>query len=415
MEDVFAIKCKSCGGPMYSNQAKRSFECAYCGASEPWSKDGSEPNALISFRHKPLEKQNDLLKLVLAGTLQPPEEKEWYYFEYYWRSMSLFEKILNDDPATARELSKSKHISIPCPYCGASFEGESTQSVFECPACGNKVAMSDCCEPGTFSKRLSIGSGAEYIPEQALPCHITEQQARANARQFVQQHADAFAKHDMNDCIDNQMTLAYLPIAAVDLHVMTAFPGGLFRKDTLIYSELINWAYPKTDFFDMPLLSLLEPWDYSEAAHFDPAMQEGDFRIAAVVGLINDNVLVNEVGRYVIGNDLQEAFGLNPKKMKSWARNIRKHGSGLMLVPVYYFDRPASDGREGEQVRMAVNGQTGRVATVIFDEKKEARFVSPLGSNVHLSAESTVHANPIEVRYKKSPHLYEIARIGRLS
>ena len=230
----------------------------------------------------------------------------------------------------------------------------------------------------------------------------------------MQQHADAFAKHDMNDCIDNQMTLAYLPIAAVDLHVMTAFPGGLFRKDTLIYSELINWAYPKTDFFDMPLLSLLEPWDYSEAEHFDPAMQEGDFRVAAAVGLINDNVLVNEVGRYVVGNDLQEAFGLNPKKMKSWARNIRKHGSGLMLVPVYYFDRPASDGRKGEQVRMAVNGQTGRVAAVVFDENKEARFVSPLGSNVHLSAESTVHANPIEVRYKKSPHLYEIARIGKL-
>ena len=73
------------------------------------------------------------------------------------------------------------------------------------------------------------------------------------------------------------------------------------------------------------------------------------------------------------------------------------------------------DQREGEQIRMAVNGQTGRVAAVIFDEKKETRFVSPLGSNVHLSAESTVHANPIEVRYKKSPHLYEIARIGRLN
>lgn len=76
MEEVFAIKCKSCGGPMYSNQAKRSFECAYCGASEPWSKGESEPNSLISFRHKPLEKQKGLLKLVIAGTLQPPEEKE---------------------------------------------------------------------------------------------------------------------------------------------------------------------------------------------------------------------------------------------------------------------------------------------------------------------------------------------------
>lgn len=36
MEDFFAIKCRNCGGPMYSHQATRSFECAYCGTSEPW-------------------------------------------------------------------------------------------------------------------------------------------------------------------------------------------------------------------------------------------------------------------------------------------------------------------------------------------------------------------------------------------
>lgn len=75
MEEVFAIKCKSCGGPMYSNQAKRSFECAYCGASEPWSKGESEPNTLISFRHKPLEKQKDLLKLVIAARFNLPRKK----------------------------------------------------------------------------------------------------------------------------------------------------------------------------------------------------------------------------------------------------------------------------------------------------------------------------------------------------
>ena len=30
MDEMFAIKCQNCGGPMYSHQAKRSFECAYC-------------------------------------------------------------------------------------------------------------------------------------------------------------------------------------------------------------------------------------------------------------------------------------------------------------------------------------------------------------------------------------------------
>ena len=29
MDEFFAIKCQNCGGPMYSHQASRSFECAY--------------------------------------------------------------------------------------------------------------------------------------------------------------------------------------------------------------------------------------------------------------------------------------------------------------------------------------------------------------------------------------------------
>ena len=49
-----------------------------------------------------------------------------------------------------------------------------------------------------------------------------------------------------------------------------------------------------------------------------------------------------------------------------------------MLVPVYYVDRPASDGRDGEQVRIAVNGQTGRAAAVVFSEKKEIHVQAPL-------------------------------------
>lgn len=83
-----------------------------------------------------------------------------------------------------------------------------------------------------------------------------------------------------------------------------------------------------------------------------------------------------------------------------------------MLVPIYYVDRPASDGREGEQVRIAVNGQTGRAAAVVFSETRETHVVAPLSSTLHLSGESTVHATPIEIRYVKSPFLHEIVRIG---
>lgn len=39
MDEMFAIKCQNCGGPMYSHQAKRSLECAYCGTVVPWQAD----------------------------------------------------------------------------------------------------------------------------------------------------------------------------------------------------------------------------------------------------------------------------------------------------------------------------------------------------------------------------------------
>ena len=34
---------------MYSHQAKRSFECAYCGTVVPWQADAGEPRALWVF------------------------------------------------------------------------------------------------------------------------------------------------------------------------------------------------------------------------------------------------------------------------------------------------------------------------------------------------------------------------------
>lgn len=49
MDEMFAIKCQNCGGPMYSHQAKRSFECAYCGTVVPWQADAGEPRAPWAF------------------------------------------------------------------------------------------------------------------------------------------------------------------------------------------------------------------------------------------------------------------------------------------------------------------------------------------------------------------------------
>lgn len=257
-----------------------------------------------------------------------------------------------------------------------------------------------------------MGVGAEYVPEQGIPCEISPQQARANALQLVRQYPDAFAGHDVEDAIQNDMMLFYFPMALADLRMMASFPGKGLSKETLVYYEVLDWAYPRANYLDVRLMGILEPWDYAKVGPFDPAMQEGDFRVVSVDASAKDQVVIDKLALDVAGNDAEVVLGLNKKSIRTWARKARKHKDGLVMVPVYFVDRPATDSRDGEQVRIAVNGQTGRAAAVVFSDKRETHIVAPLNLSLHLSGESTVHATPIEVKYVKSPFLYQIVRRG---
>lgn len=387
MDEMFAIKCQNCGGPMYSHQAKRSFECAYCGTVVPWQADAGEPKSALGIRHTPLTVVDGLLKLTHVSQLERPVDPDWYFFNEHWRNQSVLEHLLWEDRGTAQEFQEATHVSIPCPFCGASFEGESTQ-------------------------RLTMGVGAEYVPEQGIPCEITPQQARANALELVRRYPDAFAGHDVEDAIQNDMMLFYFPMALADLRMMASFPGKGLSKETLVYYEVLDWAYPRANYLDVRRMGILEPWDFAKVGSFDPAMQEGDFRVVSVDASTKDQVVIDKLALDIVGNDAETFLGLNKKSIRTWARKARKHKDGLVMVPVYFVDRPASDGRNGEQVRIAVNGQTGRAAAVVFSDKRETHIVAPLNPSLHLSGESTVHATPVEVKYIKSPFLYQIVRRG---
>ena len=120
---------------------------------------------------------------------------------------------------------------------------------------------------------------------------------------------------------------------------------------------------------------------------FDPAMQEGDFRVVSVDTSTKDQVVIDKLALDIAGNDAEAVLGLNKKSIRTWARKTRKHKDGLVMVPVYFVDRPATDSRDGEQVRIAVNGQTGRAAAVVFTDKRETHVVAPLNPSLHLSGE----------------------------
>lgn len=170
--------------------------------------------------------------------------------------------------------------------------------------------------------------------------------------------------------------------------------------------------YSRANYLDVRLMGILEPWDFGKVGPFDSAMQEGDFRVVSIDASTKDQVVIDKLALDIAGNDAEVVLGLNKKSIRAWARKACKLKDSLVMVPAYFVDRPATDSRDGEQVRIAVNGQAARTAAVVFSDKRETHVVAPLNPNVMLSSESTVHATPIEVKYVKSPFLYQIVRRG---
>lgn len=120
--------------------------------------------------------------------------------------------------------------------------------------------------------------------------------------------------------------------------------------------------YPRANYLDVLLMGILGPWDFDKVGPFDPAMQEGDFRVVSVDASAKDQVVIDKMALDIAGNDTEAVLGLNKKSIRAWARKARKHKDGLVMAPAYFVDRLATDSRDGEQVRIAVNGQTGRAA-----------------------------------------------------
>ena len=192
----------------------------------------------------------------------------------------------------------------------------------------------------------------------------------------MRQYPDAFAGHDVEDAIQNDLMLFYLPMALAGLRMMASFPGKGLSKETLVYYEVLDWAYSRANYLDVLLMGILEPWDFDKVGPFDPAMQEGDFRVVSIDASTKDQMVIDKLALDIAGNDAEVALGLNKKSIRAWARKTRKHKNGLVMVPAYFVDRSATDSRDGEQMRIAVNGQAARAAARRI--KENARISSQL-------------------------------------
>ena len=250
-----------------------------------------------------------------------------------------------------------------------------------------------------------MGVGAENVPEKAIPFSVTMTQAQNAARVLAQQFPQEFAGQDIERRIRTEMTAVYIPFSLADLSVKMSTHSN--RGDFEAYEEIVNWACPDTTLYDIHLLDRLDPWDFGAVIPFDPAFAEGIFRIAATANNASRADVIDNLLAERLVADLKDTFDLKKTKIALWGRNFRKHKSATFLLPVYYLDRRTEDGDGARQVRIAVNGQTGKAAALFYQYGREERYVSRAPSHPKaMSTEHTVRTPPVAVKRVGSPFLH---------
>ncbi len=406
-EEVRAIQCRSCGGAMYSDQKTASYVCAFCGTSVPWTDEQVFWTSPITFRHKPVQVIDGAMKLGHVEVMSAVNPHDARVLSQKYRQNSIADKLALWDDTTVAAFAGVTQLAFVCPFCGGEFSGDSTQHFFTCGYCNNTFEDEQLVRPGAYRRQFIMSVGAENVPEKAIPFAVTPVQAQNAARVLAQQFPQEFANQDIERRIRTEMTAVYIPFSLADLSVKMVVHSN--RGNFEAYEEIVNWACPNTTLYDIHLLDRLDPWDFGAVTPFDPAFAEGRFRIAAVANNASRADVIDNLLAERLVTDLKDSFALTKAKIILWGRDFHKHKSATFLLPVYYLDRRAEDGEKARQMRIAVNGQTGKAAALFYQYGKEERYVTRAPSHPRaMSNEHTVRTPPVAVKRVGSPFLHRV-------
>ena len=407
IEQVQAIQCDNCGGAMYSDQKTACFVCAFCGTSVPWTNEQIFWASPITFRHKPVQIIDGAMKLGHVEVMTYVDPHNERVLSQKYRQNSVADKLERWDDTTVEAFAGVCQLTFVCPFCGGAFTGESTQHFFTCSYCNNTFEDEQLVRPGAYRRAFIMGVGAENVPGKAIPFAVTMTQAQNAARILVGKFSQAFAEQDIKRRIQEEMTAVYIPFSLADLRVKMSVHSN--RGDFEAYEEIVNWACPDTTLYDIHLLDRLDPWDFGAVTPFDPAFAEGRFRIASIANNASRADVIDNLLAERLVTDLKDTFSLKNASILLWGQDFRKHESATFLLPVYYLDRRAEDGENARQVRIAVNGQTGKAAALFYQYEKEERYLTlPPSHPSKMSSEHTVRTPPVPIKYVDAPFLYRI-------
>lgn len=414
VQDTTAIKCTECGSPSYFDQKLEGFVCPYCGNFTPWDAADYRYTLDMVFRHRPVPIIDGLIKLTHVGTGHTRPRDIWPDDELKHRTASLDKLLFSFDKGTFNLWEERQDVSFDCPYCNGKINGFSTQSLFLCEYCGNKIMHADVFETGLYGENLVYGVDRN-MHDLALPFKLTKTQAIDKMLNLVRKYPEDFAGENIEERIKSDLQAIYLPYLLED-HSVKATVSTERGKFTF-YHDRINWARPENSLFDIYLLNKLDPWDYGEVAPFTPTFLENDAKIFAPINNEERKTAPYRMLYRDIPDMIKETFGLKYVKLESWVTNFRRHKYSYINLPIWYLDKATEAGESDLQIRMAVNGQTGKAAALFLQaDKKDYIRTLDLDARMlsEMSDESTIYSPPIPVKYMRSPFLFKRLDINQV-
>lgn len=405
---VSALACKHCGAPMYPDMQKGGMSCAYCGHFIRFAPTDEDFTPRMTFRHQPLAIVDGFLKLGHVAimdkeALTPPPKSERRI-----RRTRLEEKIRACDEAALDAINDEAYIEMNCPHCGKKLSPRLTDNIFTCPYCGQKFGDADRLSTGDFDANLIVGRKYNFFGK-CLPFHLRREEAVQAVASLRRRHADVFGDDDAGGRAQEELMAAYVPVQLADFRwkIQAKTERGTFW----FYQECLDWAWTRTLMFDADLLDELSPWDYSELSILKPAYLEGNVRLFAAENIGDwQRTLPNYILQRKTPIRLRTAFGVEKCELLQVSRDLRKHKFAFLLLPIYFLDCRRDAAEDGRQIRVMVNGQTGKAAALVLDDDRGDALCAAEPATPYVfppGGERTILSPPMPVKYVKSPFLHD--------
>ena len=400
------LACPSCGAPMHPDPAHGAFFCPFCGHLMPFNADALRGVRPLAYKHRPAEVHEGLLKLirvaVMSGVQESLAASDPLDPSVRWRRTfrAYVESIDRRAYVTRRDRFS---FTFTCPHCGGAVNGSSTQTMFSCDYCGSVFGLEDLSDLG-LDKSPQIVGNQSMVPSKCIPYRLNPRQAQARIRFLVSKNPSLFAPYDVEGLLHRgQMDAVYTPVALCDLALRTLTHSNLGRVE--FYQEWVDWALPRDTGLDIALLERVAPWDYNDVGVFFPELVVGDVIICASTNFASTVDIISSIAARAAADSIVERFGAQRLELILWSRDLIKHDSGLTALPVYYLEQLTN---EGDGLRIMVNGQSGAVAGVVRQGKRESFIGLPGANDGRTDGERTMRSNPVPIRYEKPSHLYRV-------